>query len=32
MYLIKNHNRFEEVMEEGTDIKEFISKMLMDGE
>ena len=29
-YLIKNQNRFEEAMEEGTDIKDCISKMLMD--
>ena len=31
-YLIKNQNRFEEAMEEGTDIKDYISKMLMDSE
>ena len=31
-HLIKNQNRFEEAMEEGTDIKDYISKMLIDGE
>ena len=31
-HLIKNHNRFEDAMEEGTDIKDYISKMLIDGE
>ena len=31
-HLIKNQNRFEEAMEEGTDIKDDISKMLIDGE
>ena len=31
-YLIKNQNRFDEVMDEGTDIKDYIFKMLMDGE
>ena len=31
-YLIKNQNRFEEAIEEGTDIKDYISKMLMNDE
>ena len=31
-YLIKIQNRFEKAMKEGTDIKDYISKMLMDGE
>ena len=31
-YLIKKQNKFEEAMEEGTDIKDYISKKLMDGE
>ena len=31
-YLIKNQNRFEEVVEEGIDIKDYFSKMLMDSE
>ena len=31
-YLIKNQNRLEGVKNEGTDIKDYISKMLMDGE
>ena len=31
-HLIKNQNRFEEAMEEGTDIKDYISKMLIDEE
>ena len=30
-YLIKNQKRFEEAIEEGTDIKDHISEMLMDG-
>ena len=30
--LIKNHNRFEGIMEEGTDIKDYISIILMDDE
>ena len=31
-HLIKNQNRFEETMEGGIDIKDYISKMLIDGE
>ena len=31
-YLIKNQNRFEDAIEESTDIKDYISKMLMDYE
>ena len=30
--LIKNQNNYEEAIEEGTDIKDYISKMLMDNE
>ena len=31
-YFIKNQDRFEVAMKEGTDIKDYISKMLIDGE